>query len=286
MPHVYESHILSYLCDHDFLSLRQAREFIPASDVTIRRLFNKLAESNLVRRVRGGVRPPAQCGEQRVPFFLRDQWNAREKRFIARRAAQLAAPHMAVAIHGGTTTTFLGMYIDCGTLIVNSLSICRILAERFPSGGGPAVYLAGGSLDLRSDILTGPEAERSFGRYHADLAFISSFGLDRCGLLDTDPQSASAISKVADIAEKTVCLADHSKFNKKSVARGPAWSRIDVLVTDFFPENHDLLNSIRDCGVEVIIVNCEEEQRRLFRTGKSASGETAPPSAHKCQNSL
>ena len=53
----YEQQILSYLAEHEMLSTAEAMRFLPLSEVSIRRIFNKLAESNLVRRVRGGEQP-------------------------------------------------------------------------------------------------------------------------------------------------------------------------------------------------------------------------------------
>lgn len=254
MKNDYDRQILSYLNDHEMLTTEAAMEFLPLSEVSVRRIFNRLAELNLVRRVRGGVRQPVREQNIRIPYFLRGQWFAAEKQRLAKRAAELVKPDMAVAIHGGSTTSFLGMYLDHGTLIVNSLSICRILADRFPSGGGPDVILAGGSVDLHSDIITGPEAERSFTRYRTDLAFISACALDNRGLLDVDSPSASMIFRIAENTDKLIFIADHSKFRRKAYARGPAWENIDVLITDFDPENHERLKEIRARGVEVIIV--------------------------------
>lgn len=110
------------------------------------------------------------------------------------------------------------------------------------------------SIFQHSDIITGPEAERSFTRYRTDLAFISACALDDRGLLDVDSPSASMIFRIAENTDKLIFIADHSKFRRKAYARGPAWEDIDVLITDFDPENHERLKEIRARGVEVIIV--------------------------------
>ncbi len=254
----YEQQILSYLADHEMLSTGTAMDFLPLSEVSVRRLFNRLAENNLVRRVRGGVRPPVREQTVRIPFFLRGQWFAAEKQRLAKRAAEFITPEMAVSIHGGSTTAFLGMYLDHGTVIANSLAICRILADRFPTGGGPHVILAGGEVDLRSDIISSPEAEQSFAKYHADLAFISCRALDERGILDTDSNSISMIDRIIANAEKTILIVDHSKFRQKALVRGPSWDKINILITDFDPDNHETLKEVRAHGVHVILVNNDE----------------------------
>ena len=162
---------------------------------------------------------------------------------------------MAVAIHGGSTTAFLGPYLNHGTVIVNSLAICRILTDRFPSGGGPRVILVGGEVDLRTDIISGPEAEQSFARYHTDLAFFSCRALDEHGILDSDSNAAAVISRILANTGKNILIADHSKFQQKALVRGPSWDAVDILITDFDPANHDILKEVRKHGVQVILVN-------------------------------
>lgn len=254
----YEQQILSYLAEHEMLSTAEAMRFLPLSEVSVRRIFNRLAESNLVRRVRGGVRPPVREQNNRIPLFLRGQWFAAEKQHLAKRAAEFITPEMAVAIHGGSTTAFLGPYLNHGTVIVNSLTICRILADRFPSGGGPRVILAGGEVDLRTDIISGPEAEQSFARYHTDLAFFSCRALDEHGILDTDSNSTAMICRILANTDKNILIADHSKFQQKALVRGPSWDAVDILITDFDPANHEILKGVRAHGVQVILVNNDD----------------------------
>ena len=117
MKNDYDRQILSYLNDHEMLTTEAAMEFLPLSEVSVRRIFNRLAELNLVRRVRGGVRQPVREQNIRIPYFLRGQWFAAEKQRLAKRAAELVKPDMAVAIHGGSTTSFLGTGDDVAVQI-------------------------------------------------------------------------------------------------------------------------------------------------------------------------
>ncbi|MBQ4314174.1 MAG: DeoR/GlpR transcriptional regulator [Lentisphaeria bacterium] len=244
--------IISVLAEKEFLSTAEASELLGSSEVTCRRIFNRLAERNLVRRVRGGIRRFSNSSEMRIPFGLRDKWFSAEKELIAREAAKFITPGVSVAIHGGTTTSLIGMFVEAGTLLVDSLSICRILAERFPNEGGPRVVLTGGEFDYRADMLSGPEAENGFARYFTDYAIISCRALDEHGIMDDDSHSVSMISRCISNAEKSILLADHSKFNQRSFVRGPGWENIDILITDFYPENFEIIKKIKESGVEII----------------------------------
>lgn len=72
MKNDYDRQILSYLNDHEMLTTEAAMEFLPLSEVSVRRIFNRLAELNLVRRVRGGVRPPVREQNIRIPISCAD----------------------------------------------------------------------------------------------------------------------------------------------------------------------------------------------------------------------
>lgn len=244
--------IISALTQKDFLSTSEASKLLGASEVTCRRIFNRLAERNLVKRVRGGIRRTGQSPEMRIPLGLRDKWFSAEKQLIAKEAAKFITSDMSVAIHGGSTTSLVGMFVEGGTLLVDSLSICHILAERFPNEGGPRVILTGGEFDFRADMISGPEAENGFSKYFPDLAIISCRALDEYGIMDDDSHSVSMIRRCISNAAKNILIADHSKFNQRSFVRGPGWEEIDILITDFYADNFEIIRKIREYGVDVI----------------------------------
>lgn len=249
-----EQQILAYLSEHEMLTTEEAVRILKTSPATVRRLFNELAESNTVRRVRGGVKIPVAESRQIIPFFLRGQWFSEEKKRLAGKAVEFMKEDTVAFIHGGSTTSFLGMYLDRGTVIVNSLAISKILCERFPSGGGPKVILTGGVLDLSADIISGSAAERSVLNYHADLTFLSASGLDETGLLDVDDESVGMQSAMIRNSDRAIVIADHSKLGRKAMARSAAWEEIDILITDFRPENHEIVKAARAKGVQVILI--------------------------------
>ena len=244
--------IISALAEKEFLSTAEASELLGASEVTCRRIFNRLTERNLVRRVRGGIRRLGRSPEMRIPLGLRDKWFSAEKQLIAKEAAKFITSGMSVAIHGGSTTSLIGMFVESGTLLVDSLSICHILAERFPNEGGPRVILTGGEFDFRADMISGPEAETGFSKYYPDLAIVSCRALDEHGIMDADSHGVNMIKRCISNASKSILLADHSKFNQRSFVRGPGWESIDILITDFYADNFEIIKKIREYGVEVI----------------------------------
>jgi DeoR family glycerol-3-phosphate regulon repressor/DeoR family fructose operon transcriptional repressor len=249
-----EEEILKYLETHEFFSTEQAMKQFGASAATIRRAFVRLAKSNLARRVHGGLNRLPQGGSDALPFVMRGRWLENEKTRLAARAMEFVPKGGAVFIHGGSTTLGLAHHIKSGTIITDSINICGVLMQRFPSGGGPDVILPGGTLDLKSDALVGPRAEAALREYRADAAFFSSRGMDEEGALDTtDTQVATARLMIRNAALR-VMIADHSKFRKFGLTRMVPWAQVSVLVTSDHAENRPWFEMIKKHGVKVVLV--------------------------------
>ena len=97
----------------DLQSLReittlQACEKYQASEATVRRNFNELAEAGLAVRTHGGIRILEKQQMPSVPYALRETWNADEKKRIAAEAVKLIRPDHTVMLYGGSTTEQLG----------------------------------------------------------------------------------------------------------------------------------------------------------------------------------
>ena len=73
----------------DYLSIPQVAELLGTTPATARRVVNRLAEHQVVRRVHGGVRRMPPEWNSSIPQRLREQWFGAEKRLLARRAMEL-----------------------------------------------------------------------------------------------------------------------------------------------------------------------------------------------------
>ena len=232
------------------------------SGATARRIAGRLAESQIARRIHGGIRRIEPDRNQSIPFPLREQWFSREKQLIARTAAGLIARDSVVFIHGGSTTTWLGDLIDSGSIITNCLHLAELIRERFPADEGPEVIIPGGTLDRKAGILIGTRAERAIAGYHADAVLFSARGIDEEGVLDTNDATAGIARAMIEHARLAVMLADHSKFHATGMSRLVPWGAVDILVTGASPENQPMLEKIRKQGVKIITVPYEERGAR------------------------
>src|ERR1700676_3569924 len=99
--------ILKIVDERSFASVADLVELLAASEATIRRDINALAERGEIKRIRGGaeaVRPRHQAHLVGMPFAMSQALNVPQKRAIARAAAQLISPGESIIINGGTTT--------------------------------------------------------------------------------------------------------------------------------------------------------------------------------------
>ena len=236
---------------HEITTLQACARY-QASEATIRRNFNELADAGVAVRTHGGIRILEKQLTPSIPYALRETWNADEKKQIAEEAAKLIQPHHTVMLYGGSTTEQLGYFLNAERVITNFPEICRIFRMRFPTGEGPQVILTGGQLNYRTGLLEGSALRRSLDNYQADIGFSSAFGMDENGLLDISDECSEQIGLMLEKSAVRVILADHTKFGRKSFCRCLPWKKINILITTFDPENHGYYKAVREHGVKII----------------------------------
>lgn len=246
--------MLQYLAEHEFLTLSQGVQVFQASVATVRRDFNDLARQNLVRRTRGGVKLEKNYDQGMTPFRLREIQYSAEKEILARRAVAMLKSGEVIFIDGGTTTSHLAMCLPNLPLriITNSLRLASLLEEKRMEKSVWEIYLTGGYLYPHSGILLGPNAASSLMQYHADWAFLSAGGVTENGISNTNDLVVETERVMIENAERVVILADHSKIGKRAMCHVCNLDKIDILITDPWPENETLLHTIEEKGVELI----------------------------------
>ena len=101
---------------------------------------------------------------------------------------------------------------------------------------GVTALLTGGALDERTGSLVGPLACRTAEQLRVSTFFASAAGIDpRSGGLEATLEEAEVKRSIAAGTQTVVLAADTSKLDRRSVAIGVDWDRIDVLVTDLDP---------------------------------------------------
>ncbi len=248
--------ILSYLAEHEFMSVEEAVELLKVSPATVRRDFNQLAHENLAERTRGGTRRARTASYSIMPFNLREIRHSKEKEALARRAVTLLNPGEVIFVDGGTTTFHISTCLPNFPLrvITNSLHLAMHIGDKRFGKSGIEIFLSGGYLFPQSGQLIGPQAKTCLSQYHAHWAFMSVSGITAEKIYYSNELLVETDQAMMDNADRIVILADFSKIGSRAMYHMNATNRVYTLITNHSPENEPVLNEIREAGVEVITV--------------------------------
>jgi DeoR family ulaG and ulaABCDEF operon transcriptional repressor len=255
--------ILKLVDERSIVSIGQLVELLNASDATIRRDINALAEQGQLKRVRGGaesVQPRFETHLAGIPFSLSQSMNASQKRDIAHAAAEMVEPGDSIIIGGGSTTYGMVEFLPPTGLdiMTNSFPIAASLIEHSRN----RITMPGGTYYKEQRIILSPFETDAISNYSADKLFTGCLGISRFGLMETDPLVARALTRLLTRTEKVIVLADASKLRNRSAMSVCGLDRIDTLITDEGATPAEL-DHFRTAGVQVIVARAMHEVRPL-----------------------
>jgi DeoR family ulaG and ulaABCDEF operon transcriptional repressor len=251
--------ILKIVAERSFASVGDLVELLSASEATIRRDINSLAERGEIKRIRGGaesLKPRHQAHLVGVPFAMNQAINVPQKRAIARAAAALISPGESIIINGGTTTFALVEFLSDQELdiLTNSFPI----AAQLLATSGNRITLPGGTIFREQNVVLSPYENDSIENFLGDKLFTSCYGVNRFGIMEADPLIVQAQRKLLKRSEKVVVMADSTKLKRKSSMVVAALKDITTLITDSGASAEEL-ELFKSAGVEVIVVQVSEE---------------------------
>jgi DeoR family transcriptional regulator, ulaG and ulaABCDEF operon transcriptional repressor len=250
--------ILKLLQERSIVSITDLVEIIGASDATLRRDVNSLAEAGKVRRIRGGVEalnPRHEPHLVGMPFAISREVAVAQKRAIARAAAELISDGESIIINAGTTTLALVEFIANRQLdiLTNSMPILAALH----SSGGNRISVPGGTVFREQNIIISPFEDHTVESFWASKLITGCFGINEHGLMEADPLIVQAQTRLLRRADQVIVLADSRKLRQRSSIIVAPLKQVSVLITDEGASAADL-ESVRQAGVRVIIARTEQ----------------------------
>ena len=232
--------ILEYLQSHEELVVEEACQLFDASPATIRRDFNELVSDGRALKTWGGIIKNYESS------FINDKSlvvapNANDpleaqKRKIAEKAASFVQDGDVIIVDGGTTTFYMAPFLANKRIrvITNSIIIAYQIDKDKKEKQGAEVILTGGILYPESGLLVGPQANINIKQYKAKWAFLSCGALDNDGPSNSNQLVVETEQTIISQCEKTVLLADATKFGKRHMCQLCDWSSINYLITDAY----------------------------------------------------
>ena len=243
-----EKEILNMLTEDYNLSVTKISEILKVSAVTIRSDLSSMEEKGVILRTRGGALPAFH------PDILASQKkNTEEKNRIAKAAAEIVEEGDAIMIEDGTTTSLLMKYL----MGIRNIHVVSNSTLAFPyARANPTIHLTivGGEFKPSSESLVGPVALKHLERYHVKYAFVGTGGFSLKNGMTTDiEESAEIIKTMKQQADKTILMADSTKYGQAGFVRILPLTSIDMIITDTGMDRL-IVDEIREAGIEVLQV--------------------------------
>ena len=224
--------ILDQLRSRSFLGIQDLCELLGVSEATARRDLVELESKGLLRRTHGGAVPAHQVT---MDFTKTERLtrHAVEKQAIAQAAAAMVKDNDVVFLDAGTTTLKVAQALSQRqslTFITNSVDICNFLtAARVEK-----LYVVGGAYNTLTHGFAGALAAESIRKFTVDKVFLSvgAVDIDRRTICIALPELSMPQRAMMEIAQKTIVVADHSKFERSALSVTASWNELDHIITD------------------------------------------------------
>lgn len=226
---------------HSILTLLDQNELVKVQNLacrfnvsieTIRRDLEHLEKENMVKRVHGGA-VKANHRMTISKFKERETENLEAKREIAGLVYMMLPENQMLFMDSSTTNLEIAKLLKEGTkkatIVTNSIVIATELSE----SQGLSVTLVGGKIDPDEQATFGNIAQENLRNFFADYALISTSGImEKVGITDTNSDLGEIQRMMIHNADRTLILADSSKFDMTSNYRVAKLEDVHSVVTD------------------------------------------------------
>lgn len=245
-------HILQKLQKQGSVEVLALCSELEVSSVTIRKDLKLLEDKNLLYRTHGGatIKNP-YTGDRTVNE--KEKLNSDEKNQIGLLAAGLIEKNDCVIIGSGTSVLALAKCIrPIGnlTVITAALNVSMELIKH------PEIEVLqlGGMVRKSSSSVTGSYAEKILDDFSCSKFFLGVDGIDvEFGLTTTNVAEAQLNRIMIQTSQKTIVLADSSKFGKRGYGKICKLEDVDQIITDSGISEH-IVEVLTGMGIEVTIV--------------------------------
>lgn len=225
---------------------------LKVSSVTIRKDLKLLEDKNLLYRTHGGSTLTNPYATDK-PVNVKEKIRSSEKMSIGEYAASLIEPNDCIIIASGTTVLSVARSVKPQghlTVITAALNVASEL-NHIPQ---VEVLMLGGLLRKSSTSVTGMYAEKILDDFSCSKLFLGVDGIDiDFGLTTTNVQEAQLNRKMIAVSQKTIVVADSSKFGKRGFGRICGLEEVQQIITDSGISDH-MVETLKGMGIEVTVV--------------------------------
>lgn len=225
-----DEQILAILKQSRACTVYELSQKLFVSPSTIRRDLTRMEQKGLITRTFGGALLKAGAANEDTSFYLREKESLPLKKALAKAAAEFLCDDCAIFVDSSSTAlqmvSLLNDYKNI-RIITNGLAI----AGEVVSKTRHQVTLLGGDIQPASNSVLGSRAEAMLSSYHAQLAIMSTAGVDPAfGFSEATEQSADIKRLMHRNADKTIVMFDAGKIGRKNLAQSLSLAEADVII--------------------------------------------------------
>lgn len=243
--------ILEMLIKHGSVLVSELAEMLEVSSVTIRKDLTELEMLGKLYRSHGKAILVNPYINNR-PVSDKEKIAPEAKRAIGREAACLIERNDSIAIASGSTMHALARCLQpMQRLTVVSASL--IVSEILALNENVDIIQLGGILRHSSLSVVGQYSEQILQNFSFSKLFLGVDGIDLdFGITTTDMREAELNRKMMRASQKTIVLADSSKFGRRGFAKIANTEEVDIIITDSgISDKH--AKGIEQQGIDLII---------------------------------
>lgn len=243
--------ILNKLNTEGFVSVAELSKEMEVTMVTVRKDLKLLEDKGLLYRSHGSATPKSPYVNDR-PVNEKRLVQIDEKTKIAAMAAQMIEEDEAIIIGSGTSVLALAKAIPKNfklTVLTGAMNVTIALLDY----QNIEIVQLGGAVRKSSSSVVGHYAEDMLHSFACSKLFLGVDGISlEFGLTTTNMMEARLNAQMIKSVQKTIVLADSSKFGSKGFGKICDIDDIDVIITDEgISDNYR--NTLEERGIEVFI---------------------------------
>lgn len=244
-------YIITQLKERGSLNVIDLCQKLSVSSVTIRKDLKLLEERQLLFRTHGGATLKNPYAVDRS-VFEKEKMQYDQKMAIARTAADLIEENDSIIIASGTTVLAMARNIQPrgNLMVVTSALNVAVELLRHPQ---VEILQLGGQIRNTSVSVAGAYAEQALDDFYCSKLFLGVDGIDPVsGLTTTSASEAKLNRKMINAVQKTIVLADSTKFGRRGFGKICLLEDVDEVITDKNIPSH-VRNDIEGMGVKITI---------------------------------
>ena len=239
--------IMGILKEEGMADVKTLSQRLEVTEKTVRLDLKELENQNLLERVHGGAVLKTQELSLGYKDSSRRTSHLEQKQVIARRALTLIEEN-----DGSTTQEVAKLLGDFRvTVLTNDLLIVNELMYK----PNITLYIIGGLVRRDSDsyIVTGEDAIQFLKKYRVSKLFLGTSTVDvKEGLMIFNYGDNFTKRAFIDAADRVVCLADSSKFDRTAFTKVARLNEVDTFITDS-GLSQEVIRRYEGLGREIIV---------------------------------